>query len=204
MGFKEEVETMYEMKGKELIFVFTGPDGSGRKTVADRVGSTLELNKVLSYATREPRPGEANGQDYHFIHRELYAQMESQGELLESVTINDNRYGLRTHDIEQSFLTNGSIYLILNREGADILKQMYGDRVVRIFIYADLQTVQQREREQGISEEVIAEHLSHYDYDMAYQGECELAYENYDLAHTVFEIVNTLEGYLDRDLVEKD
>ncbi|GGG23254.1 guanylate kinase [Paenibacillus abyssi] len=195
---------MYELKDRELIFVFTGPDGSGRKTVADSVGATLGLKKVLSYATRDPRPGEVDGQDYHFISMDLYEQMESQNEFLESVTINNNKYGLREYDIEHSFANNGCIYLIMNRDGAEILKQTYGDHVIRLFIYADRATVEKRQRDLGLSEEVIANHLSHYDYDIAYQSECEHAFENYDLAHTVFEISNTLEGYLDRNLVEKD
>ncbi|XEC95466.1 guanylate kinase [Paenibacillus tarimensis] len=195
---------MYELKDRELIFVFTGPDGSGRKTVADSVGTTLGIRKVLSYATRNPRPGEVDGQDYHFISRQLYDQMEAQSELLESVTINNNKYGLRERDIEQSFATNGCIYLIMNRDGADILKNMYGGRVVRLFIYADRATVEERQQKRGLSEDVIAAHLSHYDYDMDYMPQCEHAFENYDLAHTVFEITNTLEGYLGRDLVEKD
>jgi len=39
---------------------------------------------------------------------------------------------------------------------------------------------------------------------MEYQSQCEHAFENYDLAHTVFDITNTLEKYLNRGLVDKD
>ncbi|MBW7476054.1 guanylate kinase [Paenibacillus oenotherae] len=195
---------MVELKDRELIIVFTGPDGSGRKTIADSVGSTLGISKVLSYATRKPRPGEVDGQDYHFITPQLYEQLHAGGEFIESVTISNNQYGLRDKDVEQSFQHNGCIYLILNPEGAEILKRMYGDHVIRLFIYADRQTVQTRQRDEGLSEEVIADHLSHYESDMSYQSQCEHAYENYDLAHTIFDISNTLEGYLKRDLVERD
>lgn len=195
---------MVELKDRELIFVFTGPDGSGRKTIADSVGSTLGISKVLSYATRKPRPGEANGQDYHFISSELYEQFRAGGEFVESVTINNNQYGLRDKDVAQSFENNGCIYLILNPEGAEILKRMYGDHVIRLFIYADRNTVEKRQRDEGLSEEVIAAHLSHYESDMDYQSQCEHAYENYDLAHTIFDISNRLEGYLKRNLVERD
>jgi len=44
----------------------------------------------------------------------------------------------------------------------------------------------------------------HYDQDMAYESQCEYAYENLDLAHTIFALTNTLEQYLQRDLVERD
>ncbi|BBH22851.1 guanylate kinase [Paenibacillus baekrokdamisoli] len=195
---------MGELKERELIFVFTGPDGSGRKSVADSVGTTLGLTKVLSYATRKPRPGEVNGQDYHFITPELYGQLDDEGGFIENVTINHIRYGLRDKDIERSFQHNGCIYLILDPEGAEILKRTYGDHVIRIFIYADRNTVEQRQRDEGQLEDVIAARLSHYEADIAYQSQCEHAFENYDLAHTVFDITNTLEGYLERNLVERD
>ncbi|WP_274648697.1 guanylate kinase [Paenibacillus humicola] len=195
---------MEELKDRELIFVFTGPDGSGRKTVADSVGQTFGMAKVLSYATRKPRPGEVNGQDYHFITPELYDQLEAGGELIESVMLGSNRYGLRGKDIKLSFEKNGCIYLILNPEGAEKLKQYYGDRVIRLFIYADRPTVEERQRKAGLAEDVIADRLSRYEADMAYQSACEHAFENYDLAHTVFDITNTLENYLQRNLEERD
>ncbi|EXX84545.1 guanylate kinase [Paenibacillus darwinianus] len=195
---------MYESQDRKLIFVFTGPDGSGRKTVAYTAGQTLGIPKVISYATREPRPGEVNGQDYHFISDALYDQLEEQDEFLESVTIGTHRYGIREYDIEQSIQANGRVYVVLNRDGAEILKGMYGDRVVRICIYADRETVTERQRGIGLPEDVIESHLAHYDYDMAYQAACELAYENYDLAYTVHDLTKTLEGYLNRNLVERD
>jgi len=195
---------MADSHDRTFIFVFTGPDGSGRKTIADSVGSTLGLTKVLSYATRKPRPGEVNGQDYHFITPELYEELDASGDFIESVTINSNYYGLRDNDIRRSFRNNGCIYLIVNPEGADMLKQIYGAQVIRLFIYADRRTVEQRQRQEGISGEVIEERLSRYETDMAAQSRCEHAFENYDLAHTVFEITNTLEQYLQRNLEERD
>ncbi|GGD85881.1 guanylate kinase [Paenibacillus nasutitermitis] len=195
---------MADSRDREFIFVFTGPDGSGRKTIADSVGSTLGLTKVLSYATRKPRPGEVNGQDYHFITPELYEELDASGDFIESVTINSNQYGIRDNDIRRSFRNNGCIYLIVNAEGADMLKQIYGTQVVRLFIYADRGTVEERQRQEGISGDVIEERLSRYETDMAAHARCEHAFENYDLAHTVFEITNTLEQYLQRNLEERD
>ncbi|WEK55079.1 MAG: guanylate kinase [Candidatus Cohnella colombiensis] len=195
---------MHEFRDKEKIIVFTGPDGSGRKSVAEAVGHTFGMAKVVSFTTRAPRPGEVNGFDYHFITQQSYNQMEEQGEFLESVTINGNSYGIRGVDVEEHLETNGCSYLILNHEGADILKKVYGDKVIRLFIYADRQTVEERQRLLGLDEEIIANHLSHYDQEVDYRSSCEHSYENYDLAQTTYEITNTLETYLDRNLVDKD
>lgn len=201
---KEEENGMYVMKDSEYMFVFTGPDGSGRKTVADAVAQTLGIRKVPGYATRKPRPGEVDGVDYHFISRTLYDQLEEDGEFLESIELRGNKYGIRDKDVARAFEKSGSVYLILNREGADILKEKYGDHCIRLFIYADRRTVEERQRALGLPDDVIQEHLSRYEYDMEYQSQCEHAFENYDLAHTVFDITNTLEKYLNRGLVDKD
>lgn len=195
---------MYELKDREFVFVFTGPDGAGRKTVADQAGATLGMKKVVSCATRKPRPGEVNGHDYHFISHELYEQMERQQEFLESIRIGANRYGIRELDVARSFETHGCIYVIVNRQGADILKRLYGERTVRLFINADRETVAERQRKKGLDEAVVGEHLARYERDLAYRRECEHAFENSDLAHTVWDVTNTLERYLKRGLVERD
>lgn len=195
---------MYQLKEKEMIFVFTGPDGAGRKTVADMVGNTLGLSKVLSYTTRQPRATEVDGQDYHFISREQFLKARENGDFIESIEIDDNLYGIGSRDIEDLFKTNGFIYLILNSYGAKVLKELYGDKVTRIFIYVDKNIVAERQKLQGASDELIQAHLKHYEEDMAYKSECKYAVENSDLAHSVFSVSNILDQYMNRNLVDKD
>ncbi|MBO9599277.1 MAG: guanylate kinase [Cohnella sp.] len=195
---------MYDFYDRETIIVFTGPDGSGRKSVAEAVGQTFGIAKIVSYVTRSPRPGEVNGQDYHFIDHKTYEEMEQQGEFLESVSIDGQHYGIRGLDVEEHLDSRGCVYLILNHEGAEILKKVYGDKVVRLFVYADRRTVEERQQRLGLDPATIAAHLSHYDGEMAYRASCEHAFENYDLAQTTYEITNVLETYLQRNLVDKD
>lgn len=195
---------MYELKEKEMIFVFTGPNGAGRRTVAEMSGSTLGMKQVLSYTTRPPRPNETDGQDYHFLNPAQFFQAQQNGEFLEITEIDGNLYGIKSRDIESMFQKKGTIYLILNRHGADTLKSLYGEHVVRIFIYADRELVAKRFRDKGYKEEQIAKLMSHYDEEMAYRTECEHAFENIDLAHTVFDLTKTLDNYMQRNLLDLD
>ena len=195
---------MYELKETERIFIFTGPSGAGRSTVANMVGNTLGMKKVISHTTRAARPSEVHGQDYYFVNRDEFIRAIEGDEFLEHININDNLYGIKNEDIQHMFEQYSCIYLILNPSGADILKRYYEDKVVRLFIYAEREVVEERERKKGLPDSVIASHLSRYDQDMAYMSQCEYAFENLDLAHNVFEITNILETYLDRQLEDKD
>ena len=195
---------MLEANGEDRIIVFTGPDGSGRKSVALAVGQTFGITRVISYVTRAPRKGEIDGQDYFFISSEAYQKMEQEGQFLESVKIDGNSYGLRRDDIERLLDKHSYIYLVLNREGSDRLKELYGDKVVRLFMYADRDTLEARNRAMGLDEDVIARRMSHYDEQMDYRASCEHSYGNYILADTVSRITETLEEYFQRDLIDKD
>ncbi|WP_078553344.1 guanylate kinase [Bacillus alkalicellulosilyticus] len=187
---------MYDLKEKEMIFVFTGPDGSGRKTVARLVGDTLHMQGVISSTTRAKRSYETEDVDYHYLSREDFMKAEENNEFIEKVEINGHLYGIKESEVAEKFEKNGCIYLVSNKEGADILKGLYGDKVIRLFLYADRDTVIQRQRERGDAEDVIDAHMSHYDEELEYKTECEHAFENYELAHTVFEVTNKIEKYL--------
>ncbi|UOE92273.1 guanylate kinase [Alkalihalobacillus sp. LMS39] len=187
---------MYNLKEKEMIFVFTGPDGSGRKTVARLAGDTLNMEGVISSTTRAKRPYENEDIDYHYLSKEDFEKAAANDEFIEKVEINGHLYGIKEKEVEEKFKKNGCIYLVLNKEGANILKELYGDKVIRLFLYADRVTVQKRQQERGDSLEVIDAHMSHYDEEMEYKNECEHAFENYELAHTVFEVTNKIEKYL--------
>jgi guanylate kinase len=195
---------MYELKDKELIFVFTGPNGAGRKTVADMAGLTLNIKQVLSHTTRTRRPNEVEGEDYFFITKEEFDLAYEQGQFIEIIEFAGNSYGIKSSDIEGQLEASGCIYLILNREGANILKELYRDKVVRIFIYADRDELIKRQQERGDTPEQIAQYMSGYEKESANREECEHLYDNSDLSHTMYDITKTLEKYLDRSLQDLD
>ncbi len=187
---------MYNLKEKEMIFVFTGPDGSGRKTVSKLAGDTLQMKTVVSYTTRKKRHYEVEGRDYHYISREEFLAAEKNEEFFESVEIDGNLYGIKEQDIIDRFQQKGCIYLVLNIEGTEQIRKNFGDKVVRIFVHADRDTVIKRQKERGNSEEEIELHLAHFDQDLQYREQCEFSIQNYELSHTVFEVTQAMEKFL--------
>lgn len=197
-------EFMYRLSEKQMIFIYTGPDGSGRKTLAKMVATMFDMQTVPSFTTRNPRPFENNGEDYHFVSKETFLQLKEQNEFLESVEIDGNYYGIREIDIKNLFKKHKVLFLTLNPEGAQLLKDMYGDQVVRIFVYADRDTVIKRQKERGDDEADITRHMNHYDENMNYKSACEHVFENYDLPQVSYQISEVIESYLDRNLIVTD
>ncbi len=195
---------MYKIKDKEKLFIYTGPDGSGRKTIAKMVATAFDMETVLSYTTRPPRHYEQDGVDYHFVSEEKFNELKDNQEFLESVDIDGIHYGIREEDIVKAFENHNLVYLTLNPEGTEKLKSMYGDKVMRFFIFADRDTVISRHQARKDKEEDIQRHLAHYDEIMAYKNECEHVFENYDSPQVSFQVSEVIEAFLDRNRIVTD
>ncbi|MFB3162593.1 guanylate kinase [Neobacillus sp. 179-C4.2 HS] len=195
---------MYKIKDKEKLFIYTGPDGSGRKTIAKMVATAFDMETVLSYTTRPPRHYEQDGVDYHFVSEEEFNKLKDNDEFLESVDIDGIHYAIREEDIVKAFENHNLVYLTLNPEGTEKLKDMYGDKVMRFFIFADRDTVIARHEARKDTEEDIHRHLAHYDEIMAYKTECEHVFENYDSPQVSFQVSEVIEAFLDRNRIVTD
>ncbi|MEH7113236.1 guanylate kinase [Neobacillus niacini] len=195
---------MYKIKEKEKLFIYTGPDGSGRKTIAKMVATAFDMETVLSYTTRSPRHYEQDGEDYHFVTDVAFKKMEDNQEFLETVEIDGIHYGIREQDIVKAFENHNLVYLTLNPEGTEKLKNMYGERVMRFFIFSNRETVIERHKARKDTEEDIQRHLAHYDETMEYKNKCEHFFENYDSPQVSFQVSEVIEAFLDRNRIVTD
>ncbi|MEX2416436.1 MAG: guanylate kinase [Paenibacillaceae bacterium] len=168
-----------------VIFVFTGTSGSGRKSIAHRVGHELGWTHVISCTTRPAREKEIGRSDYHHLTRVEFNVVESNGEFVQLVDIDQERYGVRKSDLEAALSLGGNVYLILNRFGASAIKQLYGDQVVRLFLYVDKQTVRERLEAKGTPFHVVEQYLDHYTDEVMYRRNCEHVFENIDMNKTL-------------------
>ena len=83
---------------KGLIFIISGPAGSGKGTVVNIIRSkTKSVGVSVSATTRDPRPGETDGVSYHFITRERFLEMIENGEMVEHSEVYDD---LKEHFLE--------------------------------------------------------------------------------------------------------
>jgi guanylate kinase len=135
---------------------------------------------------------------------EQFTLDEQAGLYLESVEIGGIKYGLKDADLAKSLDTNGICYVVSNAEGCERLKQLYGEQVITIFLHVDVDTIIERQKTAGSSQELIDRHVAFYAQESAYQNQCNYSFENRDSAHTAFAVTKLIEPYLNRNLIEED
>ncbi len=70
---------METINRRGLMLVLSSPSGAGKTTIARRVlGQDLGITASISHTTRERRPGEVDGKDYHFVDKQTFTQMRDE------------------------------------------------------------------------------------------------------------------------------
>lgn len=94
-----------------------------------------EIRFSVSATTRAPRPGEVDGQDYHFRSPEAFEAMVTAGEMLEHATVFGNRYGSPRAPVEAAMAAGvDTLFDIDWQGGQQIRNSALGKDVVSIFI----------------------------------------------------------------------
>jgi guanylate kinase len=76
----------------------------------------LELS--VSATTREPREGEVDGREYHFLSREEFDRRVAAGEFLEFATYSGHRYGTLHSEVDDRLAAGVSVVLEIEVQGA--------------------------------------------------------------------------------------
>mgnify|MGYP000574847459 CR=1 FL=1 len=117
------------------VFVITGPSGVGKGTLIRRLRDSVPgLELSVSATTRDPREGEEDGRDYHFLTPREFAARANAGDFLEHATFSGNRYGTLRSEIERTLDAGHSVVLEIEVQGARQVRAAMGDEAVLIFI----------------------------------------------------------------------
>jgi guanylate kinase len=118
-----------------LLYIVSSPSGAGKTTLARRVlAADNNIEMSVSVTTRQPRPGETDGVDYHFVDHAAFEAMKERGELLEWARVFDNFYGTPRAPVEQAISAGKDVLFDIDWQGAQQLSgKMPGD-VVRVFV----------------------------------------------------------------------
>ena len=101
-----------------ILLVVSGPSGSGKSTLCRRLADEREAHYSISCTTRQPRPGEREGKDYHFLTDGEFAARQAAGDFLEHAVVHGNRYGTLRSEVSGYLEVGTDVVMDIDVQGA--------------------------------------------------------------------------------------
>ncbi|HEY5585546.1 MAG TPA: guanylate kinase [Ruminiclostridium sp.] len=164
------------MQQKGLLVVVSGPSGTGKGTVCQKLLSQRDnVRYSVSATTRKPREGEVEGQNYFFVSERNFLDMLEKDALIEWDKYCDNYYGTPKDYVESCLEEGLDIILEITVEGALDIKLKYPECVLVFILPPSIEELRRRiERRATECYDIIEKrleqasnelkHVSKYDY----------------------------------------
>ncbi len=114
------------MGKRGVIAVISGPAGSGKSTIAERLLAESEsITRAITATTRQPRAGEQDGVDYFFMTKEEFSHDLDAGKFIEYNEFNNNFYGTPRKYLEKCIENGKTVLLVIDVNGAEAIKKEF-------------------------------------------------------------------------------
>ena len=165
-----------------LLFVITAPSGAGKSSLIDALlKDDPRLRLSVSYTTRAPRPGEANGREYHFVDDKTFMAMLERGEFLESAEVHGYRYGTSQAVIQEALARGQDLVLEIDWQGAQQVRKLHPECIGVFILPPSVAELERRMRARGQdADAVIKRRLASAEDEMSHAPEFDYVIINKD------------------------
>lgn len=107
-----------------IILVISGPAGSGKTTLCTRLLGEFpaRLQRIITTTTRDPRPGEIDGVDYHFLPVKAFQEGIRAGRFIEWAEVHGRYYGSQKAHVLQRLAEGRDLLLNIDIQGAQAFR----------------------------------------------------------------------------------
>jgi guanylate kinase len=172
------------------LFMVVAPSGAGKSTLVNALLAqepTIKLS--VSYTTRDPRPGEQNGREYHFTTVDEFLKKRDAGEFLEYAEVHGNFYGTSRIEIANQMQTGTDILLEIDWQGAQQVKRKFPHAVGVFILPPSILALEERLKKRGQDEpHVILRRVLAAGGEIAHAPEFEYVIINQEFAAALSEL----------------
>jgi guanylate kinase len=164
------------------LFIVTAASGTGKTSLLRALLAVdTQIIRSVSYTTRQPRPGEVDGVDYHFVDEAQFMRMLRDGDFLESAEVYGARYGTSQTLVDTALQAGHDIVLEIDWQGAAQVRRLYPEAISIFILPPSMKALAERLNSRGQdSMEVITRRLTAAREEMSHVSEFDYVTMNDD------------------------
>jgi guanylate kinase len=169
---------------KGTLFIISAPSGAGKTSlVAEILAQINNIQASISHTTRDCRPGEQNGINYHFVDRQQFVTMIENNAFLEHAEVFGNFYGTSQEWVEATLNNGTDVILEIDWQGAEQVRSKFTDSQSIFILPPSKQALRERLNGRGQDHaEVIEQRISAATEEMSHYVEADYLVINDDFA----------------------
>ena len=180
-----------------MLVLLSGVSGAGKDTIKKELLKRMEDVVTLpSFTSRERRPIEEEGVQYHFITKEAFEEKIKKGDFYEYDVHHGNYYGTSRELLNEKIEQGKIIVKDIEVNGTENLIKLLGrdTRIVTIFLKVGKEELKKRLFERGDNAQDIELRLSRLDYEESKLKLYDYVLKNDDFEKTVQIIMTIIEN----------
>ena len=179
---------------KNIMVILSSPSGVGKTTLTKKIQQKYKNFKIsVSHTTRTPRSNEVDGVDYHFVSKEKFKELISNGKFYEYANIFENYYGTLKSIVDETIRENDILFDI-DWQGTKQLSKFKNLNLIKIYLITDKEELKSRliKRNQNTDEEV-KKRFDSFDEDIKHWNDYDYIIINQNLENCFRQIENIIE-----------
>ncbi len=188
------------MKKKAKLIILSAPSGAGKTTLVHHLMNQIpNLAFSISAASRKPRSGEVDGQDYYFITTQEFKQKIEENLFVEWEEVYENHfYGTLLAEVERLRNEGKHVVFDVDVKGGLNIKKIYGKEALAIFIKPpSVEVLKERLRKRSTEdEESLKKRLDRAEEELSFAPKFDVVVVNDDLMTAKKEVVQTVKKFL--------